>query len=385
MPSAIPALPAASDQPARAMPEAGPSLLFVPASGPAGSGEYYRCLALARAMVERRPGLEMAFLLHERAAVEHDDRFDYRLIRKTPSCAGTAVSALIEALRPDLTVFDNSGRVFQMAAARVTGSRVVWVSNRQRKRLKGFRPRQMRCQDLHLVIDDDPARRLAWHERLLSSFYPDMQVELTGPVTPRTDPAALAPWGSSLPAAGTFALFVPGGGGYRYRGRAVPEIFHQAAVRFQRETGAQAVVVPGPQYAGTLRKRPGVELIEALPTTALGALLDQAGLAVVGGGSMLAAQAVLAGKPMVMAPCGGRDQPARIKRMVAAGMALKGRLDAVQLADAAARLWREPVLASRMREQLAALSNFTGTEQVVGHLLALLDAENQAPSAEKQI
>ncbi len=355
--------------------------MFIPASGPAGSGEYYRCLTLAREMLERRPGLYIAFLLHEQAAVERDQRFDYRLMAATPSLAGSAVSAQIESLRPDLTVFDNSGRVFQMAAARAVGSRVAWISNRPRKRLKGFRPQQMRHQDLHLVIDDEPTRRLAWHERLLGSFYPDMCVELTGPVASRADLAALEPWRSRLPQAGRFALFVPGGGGYRYRGRAVPEIFHQAAVEFQHETGVPSVVVPGPQYAGTLAARPGVELIDTLPTAALGALLGQAGLAVVGAGSMLATQAVLATAPMVVVACGGRDQPARVKRMAADGLALEGRLDAGQLARSAVRLWADPALAQRQRARLSALSDCTGTEQMVSHLLALLDAPAQTGSA----
>src|SRR5699024_338040 len=201
-----------------------------------------------------------------------DERLTYHELSATPARASDEVIALLEARRPALSVFDCSGRVAQFRMAQALGSRVVWISNRPRKRAKGFRPRQMRWMDLHVIVDSFSfPPRLRLYERLLLKRYRNVEVALARSIVPRPDPAGLRPWMAGLPAEG-FALFVAGGGGYQKAGRPVPELFAAGARRFQAATGYPAVVVLGPQYRGELDPAADttapVSVIPSLPTAA---------------------------------------------------------------------------------------------------------------------
>lgn len=353
------------------MNHAGVRILLAPASGPMGSGEYYRCLTLAREIRRQDESAGITFLLHREARVERDERFDYHLLGDTPARAGEAVIEQIRALRPDVVVFDHSGRVRQMRAAQEAGARVVWISNRPRKRLKGFRPRQLRWQDLHVVIDDRPDRRLRFFERALLVLFPGSRAELSPPVIPQADAAALEPWRDQLPAPNTGAVFIPGGGGYQLQGRPVPEIFVKAARKFSRESGRRAVVVMGPQYAGPVESDPDVLVIPKMPAAAVGALLSEAKLAVIGAGSMLSAQAFAAVRPLVLVALGGRDQPARVRRLAQAGAAIAAEPDADRLAASAMRIEREPELARDLCRQMEKWQAGDAASEISAWILAL--------------
>ncbi|RFF28542.1 MULTISPECIES: glycosyltransferase [unclassified Wenzhouxiangella] len=345
-------------------------ILFAPASGPGGSGEYYRCLVLARTIADETPGIEIEFLLHAEARVERDERFVYHPLSATPARAGEEVIRLMEQRRPALVVFDCTGRVAQFRAAQRLGARVAWISNRPRKRLKGFRPRQMRWMDLHVIIDSfSPQPRLHRHERLLLGFFRGVDVELVRGVVPRPDDAALAPWLPELPDEREFAVFVAGGGGYEHAGRPIPEIFLEAARRFRRETRMPTVVVMGPQYRGEVDADPEVSVLASLPTAALGALLARSKLAVIGAGNMLSGQALAAGVPLVVSAVGGRDQPRRVARLEQAGRAKAAQLDPALLCEAATAVLREQEQ-SPARSAPAASRN--DAEQVARRLLQLI-------------
>lgn len=348
----------------------GARVLFVPASGPHGSGEYYRCLALARALVRRRDDVVVEFLVHRAARVERDARFGYHEIDATPTRAGEAVAARIAGTRPDLVVFDNAGRLTQLRAAKRSGARVVWISNRPNKRLKAFRPHHMRVTDLHVILD--PRARLRLHERLLRRLAPGPAIELAGAIVAEPRAAALAPWRECLPAAGDYAVFVAGGGGYRIGERAVPEIFLEAAECFRRDSDLPTVVVMGPQYQGQAAAGAGVVVIRALSTEALGALLGEARLAVIGAGNMLSAQAMAAGVPCVVTAVGGRDQPRRVAGLQRSGCALAARLEPSEMAARALELFRDPARARAIGERFHRRLDPGATARVAERLLALV-------------
>lgn len=350
---------------------ASPSILFAPASGPGGSGEYYRCLALARAMIDDGPECQIGFLLHRQARVERDARFAYHQLSATPARAGTEVISWLRQHRPSLAVFDCTGRVAQFRAARQLGARVAWISNRPRKRAKGFRPRQMRWMDLHVIIDSVSAEpHLRRHERVLLHCFPNVKVELARAVVPQPDDAALAPWASSLPDTDAFALFVAGGGGYARAGRSVPELFLDAARRFRQASDRPAVLVLGPQYRGAVASDPEVSVIPALPTAALGALLARARVAVIGAGNMLSEQALAAGVPLVVTAAGGRDQPRRVRMLQRSGRARSAALEPAALCDAAVAMLDE---APRRGADQSGSRARDDTARIARRLLSLAD------------
>lgn len=343
--------------------------LFVPASGPAGSGEYYRCLTLARAIRRLQPQVEIRFLLNRHARVERDDGFDYHLLDATPSRDVDAVAGHIDDFRPDVAVFDCSGRVRHFRSVRRNGGQVIWVSDRERQRRRGFRPRVLRTIDMHVIVDAGTADpRPSRIEALLNGCFGPVALEFAGAIVPEPQGSPPVLPSGRVPAAGDYAVFVPGGGGYRHRGTPVPEIFRQAAGRFHQATGLDAVVVMGPQYAGDAESAPGVEVVDALPTESLARLIASARLVVGGAGSMLSAQFLAAGVASVLVPAGGNDQPARIERYARMGLAEPSPLDAGAMADAAGRLYADP---DRAREQIRRVSA-AGFRNDAGRVAALL-------------
>lgn len=350
-----------------------PRLVFAPASGPGGSGEYYRCLALARAVIDRSPDARIDCLLHRDAGVERDERFTYHALPATPSRALPEVIECIESLAPDLAFFDNTGRVAQFRAAQNAGVRVVWASDRTHRRLRGFRPRQMRHVNLHLVVDVSgrpPA--LKWYERGLMKLFPACEVQLVRGIVAEPDPRALAPFAHRLPDLGApYAVFVAGGGGYTHNGRDVPDILVDAAARLKAARGLDCVVVMGPQYRGDLEGHPDVYLIDALPTRALGALLADAAVAVTGAGSMLSAQVLAAARPSVMCPAGGNDQAQRIRDLESAGLTRGARTDVEDLADRAIDLLDSGDQRAAMGDAQRQLGIGEATGRIADRLLAM--------------
>jgi len=352
-----------------------PRVLFVPASGPTGSGEYYRCLAIARALQRRATGCEIHFVHHEAARVEHDPAFSYHPLADTPTRQTAAVLTLLQQLQPALVVFDSAGRMRQFRAARQAGAATVWISDRPNKRRRGFRLRAMRQFDLHLIAAPGVAApRLSALERLKRRLVPGVAVRFFSGIAPEALPADRAALLESLGlTADGFLLFVAGGGGYHQQGRAVPEILVDAALEALRRTGLQSVVVMGPQYRGSLHHHEVVRIVPQLETEALGLLLSASRAAVIGAGSMMTTQALAAGVAVVLVPAGGDDQPARIRYMSAHGLALDAPLQPAAIAATVARLAGSAAL----RQQQAVAAEKHGLRNDVGavadHLLQLID------------
>jgi UDP:flavonoid glycosyltransferase YjiC (YdhE family) len=325
------------------------NVLFAPVSGPVGSGEYYRCLNIARALHRRRPELSMHFLLSRRAEVEQEPAFEYHLLDGSPTRAMAPVLALIERLRPRLALFDCAGRMRQFRAVKAAGGHLVWLSNRPKKRRKGFRPGMLRLLDLHLIVEPgNPAPALGRWERWLLDRFGAGRVEFCSAIAPEPEAGALAQWRESLDLSGDYVVFASGGGGYHHDGRPVPEIFLEAAVRFHEDAGREAVVIMGPQYRGAVDTHPQVSVVRTLPTRALGQLLAGARLAVTGAGNMLSSQALAAEIPCTLVAVGGRDQPARVARYEREGIALAAALDPESMSRQAIRIDRDPDLAHRL-------------------------------------
>ncbi|MCC5867418.1 MAG: hypothetical protein JJU27_02810 [Gammaproteobacteria bacterium] len=348
--------------------------MFVPASGPAGSGEYYRCLAIARALRRRRPDCVIHFACHRDAGVERDAGMVYHLLDDTPTRQTQPLTVLLAGIAPDLVVFDSAGRQRLHRAARQVARAIVWISDRPNKRRRGFRFRAMPNFDLHLIAAPGiRCPRLTLRERLKRRFAPHLAIRFFSGIAPEPacgDPSALLePLGL---APGGYLAFVAGGGGYRHGGRPVPEILVDAAAEARRRTGLKVVVVMGPQYQGTVRAHAEVTIVHHLATEALTALLASSRAAVIGAGSMMVTQALAAGVAVVLVPAGGDDQPARIRYMEAHGMALAApmRVDAIVMA--AARLAES----AELRDQQAAAAQANGlrndVDTVASALLELL-------------
>lgn len=364
------------------MDPAPPRVLFVPASGPTGSGEYYRALALAAALRRIDPTVEMHVVRSRLARVDESSGLIVHELDDTPARAGHEMQALIERLRPALAVFDGSGRTAQLRAVRRHGGRVVWVSNRPSRRRRALAWSRLRWIDLHLLLGTEAARGpLRGWDRWRARRCPSARHRRATAILPHTDeadrrlPEALQALLKTAP-----AVFVSGGGGQvTADGTPVPELFAAAAERFHRRTGRAALVVLGPQYTGARSPDPsatidgtmGVITLPSLPTGQLGAVLERAGLIVAGAGNMLSNQVVRAGRPCVMTATGGHDQPERLADYAARGAVRSSPLDAEQLADAAVAVHQDAALRSALVERLGRLGLEDDTDRVASWLAEL--------------
>ena len=349
----------------------GSPVLFAPASGPTGSGEYYRCLHIARAIQTRQADRPIHVLLHRDAEVERDPAFTYHGLDDTPAKQRKPVARLIDEIKPALAVFDSTGRQMQFKAVKRNGGRLAWISNRPDKRLKAFRLQTLRLLDLHLILDSDRVKpRLSSIERWLLKLYPRVQVEFITAIAPEAALPAIQADGSPEPQ----ALFVSGGGGYVHRGQPVPDIFLKAAIQFQAATGRSTAVVMGPQYRGAIRDHDKVQVIPTVSSVELSRLFQTARIAVIGAGNMLTGQALTADNPAcVLCAVGGQDQPTRVRQYADQQAVLVAELDANDLCKKACMLVDQPALAKSIKDHARAMGLKNDTAAVAEHLLRLID------------
>jgi glycosyltransferase involved in cell wall biosynthesis len=377
-----------------ALPEAAPRILFVPVSGTFGMGEYARSLAIARGIQQRWPGASIQFILSREAPYAAQTPFATTLLASSPTFHSAAVIGVMRQWRPDVVIFDNAGRTAQLRAARQLGARVVYISARRRQRGKAFRLRWMRLIDEHwIAYPEFIAGSLRRLERLKLYFLRRPAVRyldvILAPPTRMDGESTLARIGCEP---GSFVLVVPGGGtGHpgandavgTFLGAAqalaasgIPTVFvgradaaaarAQANDRVHFNDHAPAGDRAHPPSPAPLRT-PG-----SLPQTDLAELMRAARLIVVNGGSTLL-QSIACGKACIAVPIAG-DQRERIRRCVAAEVALAAALDSSAIVRVASGLLQNESERNALAARAAALGLADGVAVAVRALHALLAA-----------
>jgi glycosyltransferase involved in cell wall biosynthesis len=349
-------------------------------------GEYARSLAIARAASRRWPGASIHFALSREAPYAADAPFPTTLLASSPTFHSSAVIGLLENWRPDVVIFDNAGRTVQLRAARRLGARVVFISARARQRRKAFRPRWMRLLDEHwIAYPEFIAGRLRLIERLkLQMFRNRPVVRYLDVILSRADPArdgaVLSRVGCG---AGTFVLVVPGGGtGHPGAADAVGRFL--AAARSLAARGVATVYVgPGDAALGVGESESPVEpnwhRLGPLPQAELAELMGAAQLIVANGGSTLL-QAIACGKACVAVPI-AKDQDERIRRCVAARVAVAAPLEADGIVQAALRLLHDEPQRAALAARAAHLGLTDGVEVAIQALSRLIEPARAAAAS----
>ena len=353
-----------------------PRVLFVPVSGPNGSGELMRCLIVARELRRAAPGIESHFLVSRHGVFRDAVDFPVHDCDDSPTRSTPQVLATIAALRPDVVVFDNAGRTEQLRAAKKSGARLVFTSRSPRLRWKAFRVTWLRLLDEHwIVFPKFVTGGLSAIERLKLRLSPGYCVRHLDTLFTPSTPSDRASW---LAALGLQE------GGTRCSSRAVAEqaaqspvdpseLFIGAADRFARETGQVAVVLTGrvrdelPANAGErLRLLPRVRPEEVQH------LLAGAARVVSNGGTSLI-HALAHAQPIVAVAL-ANDQNRRIRRAARLGVVIAARAHVDDIARAAARLVREPSRADDLRARARTLGLVNGVDEAVTALQRLARA-----------
>jgi glycosyltransferase involved in cell wall biosynthesis len=350
----------------------GPRFLFLPVSGPGGAGEFFRSVAVAHALERRWPGCEISFVVSRGASYAQSTAFRKLLVDRSPTHESDAVLEILRQERPDVAVFDSSGRVVQYREAKRQGTRVVYVSSRASARRRGFRLRRMRWLDQHWIaqprfLGGDLRRAESAKARLMSNTEVLFLEVLHEP--PDLDAAARRLTALGL-GQGQFAVCCPGGGG-TFADRPDPaSLYFEAASEFTRQTGTPVLAVLGSRYEPPASVPDGVHLLQTIPNGELMALLGQCRMAMLNGGSLLV-QAIAQHTPCVAAPIAD-DQPGRIERCAALGLVRPALLERAALTAEAVRLCRDDAGRQQLSERAAALDLRNGLDVAVDAVAGLL-------------
>jgi hypothetical protein len=358
------------------MHDASPRFLFIPVSGPGGAGEYYRSLAIAAGLRRQWPGCSIRFVLNREAPYAMSAPYPVTLLEDSPTRTTTAVNACIRQERPDVVIFDSSGRMAQYRAARDAGARIVYVSSRPKTRWKGFRWRRMRLLDQHWIaqprfLGGELTRWQRWKLRLVGRPSVLFLDALHEPL----DTAATASLMHELGLASQhFAVLCPGGGGIFEKEIDAAQVFVDAARELAASRrGTLVVAIVGQRISERMRLvaiPPNLIVLASLPNGVLMGLIDASVASAVNGGSLML-QSLRQQAPLVAAPI-ARDQLERVRQCGAAGYVLAAALDAPAIVASMGRLLDEPGLRDALRRRAGGLALSNGVETAVTAVEELL-------------
>ncbi len=352
-----------------------PRFLFVPVSGARGSGEFYRSLTLAQAVLKRWPLAQVRFVVNREAGYASGELAGSGVtvdtIDGSPTRNTAAIKRILREHRPHIVIFDSAGRQAQLACARRLGANTVYISSRPKTRWKGFRVRRMRLLDQHwLAWPEFLGGQLTRWERFKMKFAPGVRIVHLGPLFPPADAAAAPVLARLGVQRGGYILFCAGGGGYTYKGRSVGEIFGRAAGEVARAAPLPTVWVRGPNYVGSAGESSAVKTLDSLSLVQMVDILAGARLAVINGGSLLL-QALALKVPSIAAPIAG-DQSRRIGACATHGLTVPAALDADALIAAVRALLNGPAELAALRARLETLGLANGIEPALAELTELM-------------
>jgi UDP:flavonoid glycosyltransferase YjiC (YdhE family) len=341
-----------------------------------------RCLIIARELAKADPAADIRFLVNRHAVFRESVNFPIIDCDASPTLSTPQVLATIESFRPDVMVFDNSGRTVQLRAARRAGARLVFSSRSPKLRWKAFRIKWMRLLDEHwIVFPRFVTGGLSRVERLKLRFFPRYAVRRFDTLFTPSEPAARDAWlaGHGLES-GAFVVFVPGGRGEATRVAEPAELFIAAAREFSAATGQRTVVLTG-RKSVTPSDDPNLILLSRIEPDQVQYLLAAALFVVSNGGSTMI-HVLAHGRPLVAIPLAG-DQDRRIRRAVRLQIADAAERTPQAIAQAAARLLREPERRAAMSRHTAELGIANGVTEAVAALLALARREEMVQKGQE--
>ena len=345
-------------------------VLFSPVSGPGGAGELMRCLIIARELAKADPAADIRFLVSRHAVFRESVNFPIIDCDASPTRSTPQVLATIESFRPDVMVFDNSGRTSQLRAAKRAGARLVFSSRSPKLRWKAFRLKWMRLLDEHwIVFPSFVTGGLSRVERLKLRLLPHYGVRqfdtLLTPAEPATRAAWLAQHGLQP---GAYVVFVPGGRGEATRVAEPAELFIAAAREFAAATGQRTVALTGRRTIAD-QDDASLTLLPRVEPDEVQYLLSEALMVVSNGGSTMI-HVLAHGRPLIAIPLAG-DQDRRIRRAVRLQIAATAERTPAAIAQAAATLLHDQVRRATMVRCTAELGIANGVGEAVAALQAL--------------
>ena len=303
-----------------------PRFLFLPVSGSTGGGEYTRCLTLAEAIPAAWPEAEIEFVLNRQAGYAKNCPYRTHLIGTSPTYATEDVNRILNERRPQVAIFDNSGRAAQWKAARQLGVRTVFISSRASTRCKGFGLRRLPWLDQHWIVAPPLIRpKLSALERLkLRMIHRPENLFIDWIFVP-PEPARSSDLFHRLGVGPGNFLVASAGSGGKAAGPDLPiAVFARAAARIAVRTGLRAIVVCGDNSQRPEGLGRDVLFLDTVSRHEMVDLLSEARLLVTNGGSVFI-EGVAFGRVCVAVSL-ATDQKTRVRAFSNARLAVEAPL-----------------------------------------------------------
>ncbi|MCL1147771.1 hypothetical protein L2747_17330 [Shewanella marinintestina] len=304
-----------------------PKFLFLPVSSAEGCGEYMRSLIIADGIMDKWPNATIQFAISQEASYATECPYFTHILKDTPTKLVDEVNALVSDFKPDVVVFDASGRKAQMQHAKTIGAKVVFISQHKRKRARGMKIGRAKVTDSHWVAQPEfVIGPISWLDKQKLQWTKCAEPIVIGSVFTAPD---LIRKNELLTMYGLqnqdYILFNAGSGGHKAATEFAADVFWTEANKVAQQTGMKCVMVFGSNYPYALPTSDSVITIKSLANQDFISLLEGAKIAVLSGGDTLL-QAISLVKPVV-AVAVSKDQPKRIKICVKHNLVVSSQLN----------------------------------------------------------
>ncbi|RYV03668.1 hypothetical protein SOPP22_03260 [Shewanella sp. OPT22] len=329
-----------------------------------------RSLILANEIKKTWPNAEIKFILNRHTKYASTCPFETELLDNSPTMHTQEVNHIIEAFRPNVVVFDASGRQAQLAKAKSVGATTVFISQHAKKRRRGMKWKRARYTDFHFVAQPEFAiAPISWIQRIKFKLMNKPKPECVGIFFERSITAqkehVLAKYDVQNK---KYIIVSAGSGGHRKGDNVVADVFFKAAELLAKSSNIKTLIVMGPSYPNKLPKSDFVTVISKLNNAEFIALIDGAKTAVLSGGGALL-QALALKVPVITCPV-SKDQPTRIEACKSQGLVINTSLE--QLVSEISTLTSDENL-KRVSERLQSVTSQNGVDVVIEHLSKTLD------------
>jgi UDP-N-acetylglucosamine transferase subunit ALG13 len=335
-----------------------------------------RCLIVARELRRVAPEIDSHFLISREAYFRDAIDFEVDYCDASPTLCTPRVIAVLERLHPNVVVFDNSGRTRQMAAARRVGAHLVFVSRTPRLRRKAFRFRWLQYLSEHwIAFPEFISGKTTLLERAKLGLFPQVQVRYLDTLLQPPDPALRHPLLHRLGFPDSaYVLFIPGSGGVHPDAMRAVAMFAEGARQFCAAGGAVGVVLTGSNTAVDVKREGHLYFVPRLHSDEVQHLIQGASIVVSNAGNSML-HTLTHGKAAVIVPM-GNDQPSRVRKVAALGVALASPANSAAVAAAALRLYFDKDLQESLKNRLQALGMENGLKPAVEALVRLATASS---------
>ena len=353
------------------MPSA-PVFLFILVSSKEGIGEYMRSMIIANGVKKHWPDAVIHFALSKHAPYAQSCPFNTFILENSATKQVKAVNDIVSELKPDVVIFDASGRKAQLKHAHESGAKVIFISQHQKKRSRGLKVGRSLVTDSHWVVQPEFAiAPLSVFERFKLWLINRPQPLVTGPIFTNPDEsqrgALLAEYDLADKA---FVLFSAGSGGHKCNQGYAADLFLDVALHVRDHHKLKPVIVFGDNYPKELPEIEGVVCIRSLANADFINLVSSAKAAVLSGGGTLL-QAVAMHVP-TLGIAVSKDQPPRVKACLDRDVILSSNLDFSEMCGGVDQLLAPAELA-RLINKTKEIDSVNGLKVSIADISRLLE------------